>query len=206
MEEQGKYKFKVRQRIYLFFKRIIDIFGSTIGIIVLSPLMLIIAIIIKCCSKGPVLFVQERYGRNMKIFKIYKFRTMHVGTKDISAFKIDEEQLEKMTYPFGRFLRKTSMDEIPNLFNVFLGHISFIGPRAEMIHGEKALYNERLKYTPNAFDVKPGISSYSIIKMQRGHDIQLKAKYDSEYVEKLSFWLDIKIFVLTVWYVITRKI
>lgn len=206
MSDKKRNVFNKRQKLYCFFKRTIDIFGSIVGIIVLSPLMIVTAIIIKCTSKGPVFFIQERYGKNLTIFKVIKFRSMKINAPELSPLDFKEEDKNKMIYPFGSFIRKTSIDEIPNLFNVLVGQMSFIGPRPQMSHNEDELKNARLSYDPNAFDVKPGISSYSIIKGHRTHDCDIKAKLDSEYVKNMSFLLDCKIFFLTIAYVFTRKV
>ena len=204
--EKKKSVLNKKQKVYSFFKRTIDIFGSLIGIIVLSPLMLVTALIIKCTSKGPVFYIQERYGKNLKIFKLIKFRSMRVDAPEVSQFNLKEETQKSLVYPFGSFIRKTNIDEIPNLFNVLVGQMSFIGPRPQMIHNEDDLLNIRLSYSPNAFDVKPGISSYSIVEGHRTHDYEVKAKLDSEYVKKMSFILDFKIFFLTIFYVFAKKV
>lgn len=206
MTDKKRSVFNKRQKVYCFFKRTIDIFGSIVGIIVLSPVMLVTAIIIKCTSKGPVFFIQERYGKNLKVFKLIKFRSMKIDAPEISPFYFKEGDEKKLVYPFGSFIRKTSIDEIPNLFNVLAGQMSFIGPRPQMAHNEEDLKNIRLSYNPNAFDVRPGISSYSIVKGHRTHDINIKAKLDSEYVKNMSFLLDCKIFFLTIAYVFTKKV
>ena len=103
-----------------------------------------------------------------------------------------------MDTKFGSFLRKTSLDETPQLFNIFVGHMAFIGPRPGSAHNEEFLRECRLKYTPNAFDVKPGISGYAQIKMKREHDPEFKAFWDHRYVERLSLWFDIGIFGYTI--------
>lgn len=201
-----KYTFTKRQKVYLVFKRIFDIIGSIFGIILCSPLMVVVAIIIKCVSKGPVFFIQKRYGKNLKIFKIIKFRTMKVDAPEVSQFNLDYEDEIAMTYKFGEFLRKTSIDELPNMFNVLKGDMSFIGPRPSLIRNEEALKEIRLSYTPNAYDVLPGITSYSIVKGYRSHDYELKAKFDSEYVKKMSFITDFKIFFMTIYYIFSKKV
>ena len=130
---------KKRQKIYCFFKRIISIFGSLLGIIFLGLLMIIVAIIIKLTSKGPVLFKQKRVGKNKKVFTMYKFRSMKVGTPDLPAYEINDELYKQYTYKWGAFLRKTSLDEIPQLFNILKGDMSFIGPRPSMLKNDEDL-------------------------------------------------------------------
>lgn len=189
---------KKSQRVYLFFKRGIDIFGSTLGIIILSPVMLLCALIIKCTSKGPVFFRQERLGRYKKVFKIFKFRSMRADAPEVTAEDMTPEEQKAMTYKWGEFMRKTSLDEIPQLFNIFLGQMSFIGPRPCMAHNSDELIHVREKYSPNAYDVKPGLSGYAQTRMKRDHNPDEKAYLDHVYVKRMNFWFDLKIFVYTI--------
>lgn len=189
---------KTRQKIYIFFKRLISIVGSLIGLIIFALPMLIIAIGIKCTSKGPVLFKQKRFGKNKKIFTMYKFRSMKVGVPEVPPSEMSEEQQKAYTYKFGSFLRKTSLDELPQLFNILKGDMAFIGPRPGAAHNEEELKNARLAQTPSPFLVKPGLSGYAQINMKREHDIYLKAEMDAYYVKHLSLWLDIKIFFFSI--------
>lgn len=186
------------QRVYLFFKRCIDIFGSLLGIIVLSIFFLIVPIIIKCTSKGPIFFRQERLGKNKKVFKIIKFRSMHQNAKEIAPSDMTEEDQKAMEYKWGQFMRKTSIDEIPQLFNILKGDMSFIGPRPGAAHNEELLIEYREKYVPGAFDVKPGLSGYAQTRMNRSHDPEQKAYYDHIYAQKMSFIFDAKIFIYTI--------
>lgn len=187
------------QKAYLPLKRLIDIFGSTLGIILLSWLMIIAAIITKCTSKGPILFKQERLGRHEKVFTLYKFRSMKVeANAHLSPIEISEEERKDMTTKWGRFMRKTSIDELPQLFNILLGHMSFIGPRpGQTKEGEPELYAARTATNPTAYEVKPGLSGYSQITYHRNPDVNLKATGDSYYVSHLSLWMDIKLFFLS---------
>lgn len=192
------YKFSTRQKIYLFFKRVIDIFGSVLGLIVLSPTLLICGIVTKCSSKGPILFRQERVGFHEKAFKLMKFRSMRTDAPQIPPEQMTVEFQQSLITPWGKFMRKTSLDEIPQLFNILAGHMSFIGPRpGQTAEHEADLIEARKSYAPSAYEVKPGISGMAQIYMHRDHDPQKKAMYDSEYVEKLSFWLDLKLFVMS---------
>lgn len=114
--------------MYKFFKRLMDLFLSFIGIIVLIPFWIIIALLIKCTSKGPILFKQDRVGKNKKIFKIWKFRTMRIDTpKDCPTHLL--ENPDQYITKIGKFLRKTSLDELPQIFNIFVGSMAIIGPR-----------------------------------------------------------------------------
>lgn len=184
------------QRVYLVFKRAIDIFGASLGIILLSPILLVAAFLTKVTSKGPVLFKQERAGKNLKSFRIYKFRSMYVDAPNIAPENMSQDKQQSLITKWGRFMRKTSIDEFPQLFNILKGDMSFIGPRPSLPMGlETDLIQARLSYIPSAYEVKPGLSGYAQIHMKRSHDIYAKAKYDSYYVEHLTFWFDFKIFV-----------
>ena len=191
---------KNSQKMYLPFKRIISLFGSFVGILVCSVLLWWWIIVVNIiATKGHPFFVQERYGKNQKVFKIIKFRTMKIDVNpNLAPSEMSKEQQKNMDTKFGSFLRKTSLDETPQLFNIFVGHMAFIGPRPGSAHNEEFLRECRLKYTPNAFDVKPGISGYAQIKMKREHDPEFKAFWDHRYVERLSLWFDIGIFGYTI--------
>jgi len=117
---------------------------------------------------------------------------------NLAPSDMDESKQAQMETKFGKFLRITSLDETPQLFNIFLGHMAFIGPRPGSAHNEEFLRECRLKYTPNAFDVKPGISGYAQIKMKREHDPEFKAHWDSRYVERMSLWFDVGVFFYTI--------
>lgn len=189
---------KTHQKVYMFFKRGFDIFFSFIGIILLSPLMLICAIIIKCTSKGPVFFRQERLGKNKKVFRIFKFRSLKVGTPEVAPSSLSVDEQKKMTYKWGSFMRKTSLDEVPQLFNIFVGDMSFVGPRPGAANNEEKLIREREKYVPGAYDIRPGLTGYAQIKQHRGHKPNVKAYLDHLYVLRLNIFFDIEIFVYTI--------
>ena len=190
---------KKSQKFYLPFKRLIGIFGSIIGIIVcfiflwwwIIPVNAIV-------TKGHPFFVQERYGKKQKVFKMIKFRSMKLeADPNLAPSDMDASKQKSMYTGFGKFLRRSSIDETPQLLNIFVGQMAFIGPRPGSAHHEEYLRECRLKYTPNAFDVKPGISGYAQIKMKREHDPEFKAEWDHKYVLRMSLWFDIKIFVYT---------
>ena len=191
---------KTHQIIYLPFKRLIGLFGSIIGIIFCFVLLWWWVIPVNAIvTKGHPFFLQERYGKNLKVFKMIKFRSMKLDANpNLAPSDMDESTQKSMDTGFGKFLRKTSIDETPQLLNIFIGQMAFIGPRPGSAHNEEYLRECRLKYTPNAFDVKPGISGYAQIKMRREHDPEFKAKWDSEYVKRLSFFFDCGVFVYTV--------
>ena len=183
-----------RQKFYLPFKRLLDIFCSLAAIIVFSPLYLIIAIIIKCSSKGPVFFKQERIGKNKKHFKILKFRTMRIDTpKDVPTHML--ENPEAYITRIGKFLRKTSLDEIPQAFNIFAGQMSVVGPRPALWNQDD-LIEERDKYFAN--NIKPGLSGWAQCNGRDTLPIPEKAKLDGEYAKRFNIWFDIKIVFKTV--------
>lgn len=187
------------QKAYLPLKRCIDIFGSMLGIILLSPILLLTAIITKCTSKGPIFFKQKRIGRHEKVFTLLKFRSMKItANHDIGQDKTSDKEREEMVTKWGKIMRKTSLDEFPQLFNIFVGHMSFIGPRPQMLPEiDKDLYAARKATNPTAFEVKPGLSGYSQITYHRDPDVNLKAAGDSYYASFFSLWMDIKLFILS---------
>ena len=175
------------------FKRILDILLSFMGITVLLLPMLVIAIIIKVDSPGPVLFKQKRIGIHKKTFTILKFRSMPTTVpKDMPTHEFNAKDcLSK----WQRFIRKSSIDEIPQLFNIFVGSMSVIGPRPALWN-QYDLIEERDKYGAN--DVRPGLTGWAQINGRDELEIPLKARLDGEYVEKLSFAFDCKCFFGTV--------
>ena len=176
-----------------FFKRIIDFTLALIALIVLSPLMLIVAIVTAIKMKGNPFFVQPRPGKNEKIFKLIKFRSMTEEKDENGNYLPDEVRLTL----YGKFLRRTSLDELPQLFNIFVGHMSFIGPRPQQDEEhEKKLYDARKSCEPDSFLVRPGLCGLAIVKMHRSHDPMEKARYDSDYVRDLSLGMDVKIFFI----------
>lgn len=177
-----------------FLKRVIDIILSFCGIVVLLIPMLIIAVIIKFDSKGPVLFMQKRVGKNKKYFNIYKFRTMRTDTPHDAPTDELKNATSYITKA-GGFLRKTSLDELPQLFNIFLGHMSVIGPRPALWN-QYELIEARDKVGANL--IRPGLTGWAQINGRDEIETALKAKYDGEYVEKLSFLFDCKCFFLTI--------
>ena len=188
------------QKIYLPFKRILGIVGSLIGFIFcLAFLWWWILPINLVVTKGHPFFLQERYGKNEKKFKVIKFRSMKLSVDpNIPPSELTPKEQAAMYTKFGMFLRKTSLDETPQLINILLGQMAFIGPRPGNATREEFLRECRKKYVPNAFDVKPGISGYAQIKMKREHDPEFKAYWDHRYVERMSFWFDVKLFVYTI--------
>ena len=177
-----------------FFKRAIDIILSFIGIVVLAIPMLIVAIIIKLDSPGPVFFKQKRVGKNKKYFTIIKFRSMPVtAPHDMPTHKL--ENSEQMLSRFQRFERKMSLDELPQLFNILIGDMSIIGPRPALWNQDD-LIAERDKYGANG--VRPGLTGLAQISGRDELEIPVKAKLDGEYIEKMSFLFDCKCFFGTI--------
>lgn len=177
-----------------FFKRLIDIILSGMGIIIISPVLLILVIVIKLDSPGPVLFKQKRVGINKKHFNILKFRTMRIDTpKDTPTHLL--ENPEQWITKVGKFLRKTSLDELPQIFNIFAGQMSIIGPRPALWN-QYDLIEERDKYGAN--DVLPGLTGWAQINGRDELEIPVKAKLDGEYVEKMSLGFDMKCFFGTI--------
>lgn len=177
-----------------FIKRLIDIVLSFVGILVLALPMLIIAIIIKIDDPGPVLFSQKRVGLHKKHFKLYKFRSMKMSTPhDMPTHML--ENPEQYITKIGKFLRKSSLDELPQLFCIFVGSMSIIGPRPALWNQDD-LIAERDKYGAN--DVKPGLTGWAQINGRDELEIPIKARLDGEYVERMSFLFDCKCFFGTV--------
>lgn len=177
-----------------FFKRLIDIVLSFIGIIVLGIPMLIIAAIIKHEDPGPALFRQKRIGKNKKYFMLLKFRSMKMSTPhDVPTHQL--ENPEQYLLKCGKTLRKLSLDELPQLFNILKGDMSIIGPRPALWNQDD-LIAERDKYGANG--VKPGLTGWAQINGRDELEIPIKAKLDGEYVEKQSFLFDCKCFFGTI--------
>ena len=177
-----------------FGKRLIDILLSACGILVLSPVLLVLVIAIKLDSPGPVLFKQKRVGIHKTHFHILKFRTMRTDTpRDTPTHLL--ENPEQWITKVGGFLRKTSLDELPQIFNIFAGHMSVIGPRPALWN-QFDLIAERDKYGAN--DVLPGLTGWAQINGRDELPIDVKARLDGEYVHNLSFAFDVKCFFGTI--------
>ncbi len=177
-----------------FFKRVIDLTLSFIGIIVLIPVWIVLGLAIFVTDPGPIFFKQKRVGKKKKLFKILKFRTMKKSTPhDVPTHLL--ENPEQYITKVGKFLRKTSLDELPQIFNIFAGQMSIIGPRPALWNQDD-LVAERDKYGAN--DVKPGLTGWAQINGRDELEIPVKAKLDGEYVEKLSFGFDLKCFFGTI--------
>ncbi|XKK22646.1 sugar transferase [Bacillus sp. A17A.1] len=180
-----------------FIKRPMDFILSLIAIIMLSPVFLIVAFLVKTRLGSPVLFKQERPGLNGTIFKMYKFRTMTDEKNENGELLADSIRLTK----FGKFLRSTSLDELPGLFNIFKGDMSIIGPRPLLVQ-YLPLYNEHQK---RRHEVRPGLSGLAQVNGRNAISWEEKFNYDVEYVENVSFITDWKIILLTIKKVFIRE-
>jgi len=186
--------------VYLKFKRLIDIILSFSALIILSPAFLILVIAIKIDSKGPVLFKQKRVGIHKGHFNILKFRTMRIDTpKDCPTHLLEDP--DQWITKVGKFLRKTSLDELPQIWNIFVGEMSIIGPRPALWN-QYDLIAERDKYGAN--DIRPGLTGWAQINGRDTIEIEDKARFDGYYTENMGLALDIKCFFGTIVSVLKR--
>ena len=180
--------------MYKVIKRFLDFIISIIGFIVLIPFFIILVILIKLTSKGPVLFKQKRVGKNKEHFNIYKFRTMRIDTpSDMPTHMLDNP--DQWITKVGKFLRKTSLDELPQIFNIIKGDMSIVGPRPALWN-QHDLIEERDKYGAN--NIYPGLTGYAQIKGRDELPIEQKAELDGYYTKNIGFWLDVKVFFGTI--------
>lgn len=180
-----------------FFKRLIDIIVSLIALIILSPILLIISILIKLTSTGPVFFLQERVGLNQSVFKIIKFRTMIVNAENIGSGLSVKEGNDPRITKIGKLLRATSLDELPQLFNVLKGDMSLIGPRPPVTYFPYKIgeYDERKK---QRFEVRPGITGLAQAKIRNSGSWAERIEYDIQYVKHITLCNDIYIIFRTI--------
>ncbi|MDY3811374.1 sugar transferase [Eubacterium sp.] len=183
--------------IYKYIKRILDIISSLLAIIILSPLLGILTVIGAFEMKGNPFFTQERPGKDEKIFKLVKFRTMTNAKDENGELLSDAERLTK----YGKFLRNTSLDELPELFNILKGDMSVIGPRPLLVE-YLSYYNQREKHR---HDVRPGLTGLAQVNGRNSLDWEHRFECDVEYVENLSFFSDVKILLKTIQKVIQRS-
>lgn len=176
--------------MYIYIKRIIDFILSLIALIILSPLFLVLALWIKFDSKGPVFFKQKRMGKDRTFFQIYKFRTMLAETPDDMPTHLLKDPDTFITKS-GSFLRKTSLDELPQLINILKGEMAVIGPRPALWN-QNNLADERDKYGAN--DILPGLTGWAQINGRDELPIDVKAQLDGEYIQKMGFWFDLRCF------------
>lgn len=192
-------------------KRLFDIIVSFLGLLILSPLFLLLTILIKCDSKGPVFFIQKRIGRNGKKFGIFKFRTMRINAEELIA-SFTPEQLKEWKENFklkndpritrvGKFLRNTSLDELPQLINIFIGHMSLVGPRP-IVEEELEWYGEKKNVL---LSVRPGLTGWWATNGRSEVSYPERCNYELYYVYNCSLFLDIKILFKTFSAVFSRK-
>ena len=173
-----------------------DIVLSIIGLIILAPILFITSVAIKIDSKGPVIFKQDRIGKDGKVFKIYKFRSMVVGAEKKGSGVYSGKNDSRVT-KIGKLIRVTSIDELPQLLNILKGEMSFIGPRPVLTY-HPWKYEEYTQEQLKRFDVRPGVTGLAQINGRKQVEWNKRIQYDVEYVEKLSFILDLKIFFKTI--------
>lgn len=198
-EENLEYE---KSKGYSFVKRLIDFAGALFGIIVLSPILLIAALVIKIDSNGPVIFSQERVGKNGKLFKMYKFRSMVTNAEELLDKLKEKNEMSgpmfKMTRDprvtkVGRFIRKTSIDELPQLFNVIRGEMSLVGPRPNLPREVE----EFTSYQMQKLTVKPGLTCYWQVMGRSSIDFEDWMELDIKYLKERNLWVDIKLIVRT---------
>lgn len=194
------YELTDKQKKYLHIKRAMDVFLSGSAIVVFSPLLLGIAVAIKLDSPGPVLFKQKRVGKNKELFEIYKFRTMRTDTPDNMPTHLLSDPDQYITR-VGKFLRKTSLDELPQLFNIFKGEMYVVSTRPALWN-QYDLMEERDKY--GVHQIAPGLTGWAQINGRDELEIPVKARFDGEYIEKFGFWMDLKCFLGTIGSVLSR--
>lgn len=188
-------------RIYIVIKRILDFVISLLSIILLSPVLILLAIIIKFGSKGPILFKQERIGKDKTHFFILKFRTMRTDTPENMPTHLLENPEQWIT-PIGKFLRKFSLDELPQLFNILVGEMSVVGPRPALWN-QYDLIELRDRYNVNR--LVPGLTGWAQVNGRDELSIELKVAFDKEYLERMSMWFDTKCIFYTVFKVLRSE-
>lgn len=198
-------------RFYLFTKRLIDIVGSAAGLILLSPIMAMVAIAIKLESKGPAVFGHNRVGMNGKIIKVYKFRSMYSNASEIfNNFTHEQKQEYYINFKLendprvtkvGEFIRKTSLDELPQLFNILIGNMSIVGPRP-IVEKEKVKYG---MYIDKMLSVTPGLTGYWQANGRSDTTYAERVQMDMYYIDNRSFLMDLKIMIKTVLSVVKKE-
>ncbi|MBA1334155.1 MAG: sugar transferase [Firmicutes bacterium] len=181
------------KRFQKFVKRLIDIIVSLIVLIVFLPIWILVAVLIKVTSPGPVFFLQDRPGQYKKIFKVYKFRTMRPGSEKMVKGQEVMKDDERIT-PIGRFLRRSKIDEVPQVLNVLKGEMSLVGPRPERIASLEDYDDEISK----RLNMKPGMTGLAQVNGNIYLDLQDRYRFDVYYVENYSLWLDLKIMLRTI--------
>lgn len=211
LRTQSDVKTKISKKVYIKIKRVIDVILASVALILLSPLFAIIAIAIKIDSKGPVFFAHKRIGKNGKIIKLYKFRSMVINAEElIKSFTPEQMREYKENYKLtndpritkvGKFLRKTSLDELPQLINIINGDLSIIGPRP-------VVADELEKYGVNKdkfLSVTPGLTGYWAANGRSNTTYEQRMEMELYYIENLSLKMDIKVFFKTILSVLKKE-
>ena len=187
---------------YRAVKRFLDVTASFLGLVLLSPLMLAVSILIKIDSRGPVIFRQTRIGRNGKVFEIYKFRSMCVGAEKTGSGVYSGKGDARVTR-IGKFLRATSIDELPQLLNILKGEMSFVGPRPPLTY-HPWKYEEYTDFQKRMFEVRPGITGWVQVNGRKNVEWHKRIELNVWYVDHMSLLLDIKIMFMTAFKVLTN--
>ena len=189
----------------MFIKRCMDLVGSIIGLIILSPLFIIIAVSIKISSEGPIFFRQDRVGKNGRVIKIIKFRTMIVNAEHLGDGLRVKEGTDPRITKVGRFLRKTSLDELPQLFNTLNGSMSLVGPRPPATYHPYDGYEAYPDWAKKRFKMRPGITGLAQATVRNSASWNERIRIDNQYIDSFNIWLDIKILFMTVMRVIKSE-
>lgn len=190
--------FYLMKKLNLIIKRLIDLFGSVIGSIIISPILIIIAVLIKITSKGPIFFKQKRLGKNGKTFNILKFRTMVVNAEKIGdGLSVKSENDNRIT-KVGKFLRATSLDELPQLYNVVLGQMSLVGPRPPVTYFPYDGYDNYPEWAKKRFTMLPGVTGLTQVTVRNSVSWDERIKVDNEYIDSFNIWFDIKLLFGTI--------
>ena len=189
--------------MYRGLKRVFDFIIALTALIFLWPLMLIVAILVKATSPGPAIFVQQRVGKDGKVYDMYKFRSMCVGAEQQEGGVFCTKGDARVT-PVGKFIRATSLDELPQLINILKGEMSLIGPRPVLTYYPK-YWEEYTEEELKRFDVLPGVTGWAAVHGRKTNTVEARFAYDNYYVDNLSFGLDVKIFFMTIKSVLTNE-
>lgn len=186
---------------YLFWKRVFDVVAATGALLVLSPVFLVTAVLIKLDSRGPVFFHQERLGRGGEPFKVHKFRSMYLGAEKLGVYEMkDDPRVTRV----GRVLRRLSINELPQFFNILKGEMSLIGPRPVMPH-QPWDWSKATPAQRHRFGVKPGLTGWAQVHGRMNVPWDRRVEYDAEYVDRISPSLDLKIILRTIVVVLSMK-
>ena len=187
--------------IYKFFKRLFDITISVVGLVITSPIFLVTAIAIKLESPGPIIFKQERLGLNGKVFKIYKFRSMCEGAEKGGVY---EKKGDTRVTKVGKFIRKTSIDELPQFANILKGEMSLIGPRPALTYHPWP-YNEYTEEQKRMFYVRPGVTGWAQVNGRKDVEWPRRIELNVEYVNNMSLYFDLMIFFKSIFKVLRME-